>query len=194
MPFSLNQEIVISVVALIISFYAVLVLKKQLRILKWNQIDKTFHYMEMWGGEHITNVRIKARKYFDYEGGKPIEIEKLTKLPNYEEVSTLFTTILNFLEMLSIAILKNVVDEEITYHDFVYIVVRHYTIFKPYINHLRKQFAMTETPSLRIYGHLEIVAERWIAQMEKESETIKDRALDLRYRKIEKKPIYEEKD
>ena len=189
----LDFRLIIAFCALAVSVYAAYISKKRLRIFKWNQVNKTFDFIEMWFGDHITNVRMQAREYFDYEKTDPINMDNLLKLQNYKEVSTLFITLLNYFDVLSLAILKNAVDPQICYNYFGNVLINHYLIFLPFIKHLRGHLDLSDNPSLMTHGHLQIVAERWIDKMQSESKILKTNMLNVNYYSLEKDPIYQEK-
>jgi len=186
----INIQSIISFFVVLISLYAAMVYRKQLKQFKWNQIDKTFDFMHIWIGEHITRIRLESGKYYDYENVTPVDMKKLKKLPNYQEVSTLFITLLNYLDQLSMAYMNNAIDRDLTYNYYGNVLINHYIIFKPFIEHLRKKLDITKNPSLRTYYHLERVAEQWMEQMRKEEEIVKKGDKDIRYKLIESKPVY----
>lgn len=174
--------------ALIIGLYNLGVQKRQLKVLKWNQIKKTFDLIEIWSGEHMTKVRLKAREYCSYEELEPVNMKRLLQLENYKEIAQYFTTILNYLEAVSLAYLKNVVDKDITYTYFVYTLVNYYLLFEPFIIHLRKKLEVSEKPlqlELKSFGCIEIVAKRWIGWSQ-------EKPVGVGYRALEKKPVHKE--
>ncbi|WP_319483034.1 DUF4760 domain-containing protein [uncultured Draconibacterium sp.] len=98
---------------------------------------------------------------------------------------------LDYFEVFSIAIIKNVVDKEIAYHYFYFAFTRYYYLLKPFIHFLRNHDDPEKALPLKLFGHFEIVSEEWITRMEKESRQMKKWDSDKRYRRMMKNPVYE---
>ncbi|WP_319480266.1 hypothetical protein [uncultured Draconibacterium sp.] len=64
---NMTFELIVSLVAIIVSVFALYFTGKQLRVLKWNQIDKTFYFMELWDNERILKLKKSVGKHYDYD-------------------------------------------------------------------------------------------------------------------------------
>lgn len=181
--------ILLSIAALTVALYRYRTQKRQLHALKWSQVSKTFDLLILWFGSHMTESRRAASQYYEYESVEPVDVAELTELDTYDEAMSHFFVVLNYLDLVCLAYLKRVIDPDLCFNYLGNVVINHYVIFGPLIHHLRGSLDVSEDPSLRTFGHLELVAEEWLRDLSKDSDALRRARLSLRYDRLREAPM-----
>lgn len=128
---------------------------------KDRKIDRTFKYIMRWNNLEYSRIKKSVAQIHDeITNGFSTPLEKENKLKRYLEDNPQkeqdITNILNFLEAMSICIKKEIVDEDLLYEFYRFIVIRYWEIFEPIVINRRKKM---NNP--KIYEGLEFLAKKW---------------------------------
>ena len=99
--------VILPVLGILIAFLVYKVQKRQLHAFKWSQVSKTTDLLSVWSDAHMTNIRRDIDKYIDYIKVEPVQMSKLTKEGNYKKAEKTFISLLNYLDLVSLAYLKS---------------------------------------------------------------------------------------
>ncbi len=128
---------------------------------KDRKIDRTFKYIMRWNDLQYARIKKSvAQTHDEITNGFSTPLEKEEKLKKYLEDNPQkeqdITNILNFLEAMSICIKKEIVNEDLLYEFYRFIVIRYWKIFEPIVINRRKKM---DNP--KIYEGLEFLAKKW---------------------------------
>ena len=128
---------------------------------KDRKIDRTFKYIMRWNDLQYARIKKSVAQIHDeITNGYSTALQKEDKLKNCLEDNPQkeqdITNILNFLEAMSICIKKEIVNEDLLYEFYRFIVIRYWETFESIVIHRRKKM---DNP--KIYEGLEFLAKKW---------------------------------
>lgn len=158
----------VGVAGLAISLAGVLIARRQLKAFRWNQAQATLELAKMWVSRDLANSRAYLRDRIKIDGPEPLDMDILHAHPDSKRIREELNYTLNFLETVSTAVQRKIIDPETAYHLWVHVVVNAGTVCKPYIDECRVRADHASKASLRTFGHLELLAAEWRAKLVRE--------------------------
>ncbi|MDJ0733059.1 MAG: DUF4760 domain-containing protein [Nostocaceae cyanobacterium] len=128
---------------------------------KDRKIDRTLIYIMRWNDlEYVRLKKSVVEVHDEINNGHFTPLEKEERLKKYLEEHPQkiqdITTILNFLEAMSICIQEDIVDENLLNKFYRFIVIRYWNTFEPFVNTRRKKM-----DNHKIYEGLENLYSKW---------------------------------
>ncbi|MDJ0799800.1 MAG: DUF4760 domain-containing protein [Calothrix sp. MO_167.B12] len=125
------------------------------------KIDRTLIYIGRWNDLQYAQLKTSVAEVHDeINNGRfnPLEREEKLKeyLDTYPKKEQDITNVLNFLEEMSLCIHENIVDEDLLYKFYRFIVIRYWNIFEPFVR-IRRQ----KMDNNKIYNGLEKLYLKW---------------------------------
>lgn len=152
--------IAVGLLACLLAAQQLAIFRRQLQSFRWNQALKTMEMAEQWIGSNLLALRTYSRKYYDYETMSPVDLHKLRQDPEWPKISSSFMAILNYFDLVAIASMRKIIDEELAYTIFCYAFVDYLRIMRPFIEFTRGTTNRPHAP-VKAWGCFEAVALRW---------------------------------
>jgi hypothetical protein len=128
---------------------------------KDRKIDRTLTYIVRWNDLQYARLKKSVAEVHDeINNGRFNPLEREEKLKEYLDTNPHkiqdITNVLNFLEGMSLCIHENIVDEELLYKFYRFIVIRYWNTFEPFVRNRRKKM-----DNQSIYNGLEKLYLKW---------------------------------